>query len=141
MKRLVEWSLMPSSQNYWFKDTNLLKFCNVKNHWEGTGVGYTGHVDYTSNTRSVDSVDSFLLVKVARKEWPDSAVPQIICEAGCLLKRRVAVKKYTPVFAVLSNGTFFQFFAIDVDSVVYSSKCPYNSFKFEMEVNLYLSAG
>jgi hypothetical protein len=102
----------------------LLGFCEVKNDWEGTGFGYTGDVDYmfgSSKTKSVDTMDSFLLVVEAKKEWPDSAIPQVLCEAGCLLKKRLAAGKNTPVFAVLTNGLFFRFFAIDTDGVVYAS--------------------
>ncbi|KAJ3307784.1 hypothetical protein HDV04_002541 [Boothiomyces sp. JEL0838] len=103
---------------------NLLGFCEVKNDWEGTGFGYTGDVDYmfgSSKTKSVDNMDSFLLVVEAKKEWPDSAVPQVLCEAGCLLRKRLAAGKNTPVFAVLTNGLLFRFFAIDTDGVVYAS--------------------
>ena len=103
----------------------LLGFCEVKNDWEGSGFEYTGDVDYmlgTSKNRSVEAMDSFLLVVEAKKEWPDKAVAQVLCEAGCLLKKRLAKGKNTPVFAVLTNGIFFRFFAIDVDSVVYSSE-------------------
>ena len=102
----------------------LLGFCEVKNDWEGTGFGYTGDVDYmfgSSKTKSVDTMDSFLLVVEAKKEWPDSAIPQVLAEAGCLLKKRLAAGKNTPVFAVLTNGLLFRFFAIDIDGVVYSS--------------------
>ena len=102
----------------------LLGFCEVKNDWEGTGFGYTGDVDYmfwSSKTKSVDTMDSFLLVVEAKKEWPDSAIPQVLAEAGCLLKKRLAAGKNTPVFGVLTNGTDFRFFAIDTDSVVYAS--------------------
>jgi hypothetical protein len=102
----------------------LLGFCEVKNDWEGTGFGYTGDVDYmfgSSKTKSVDTMDSFLLVVEAKKEWPDSAIPQVLAEAGCLLKKRLAAGKKTPVFAVLTNGLLFRFFAIDIDGVVYSS--------------------
>jgi hypothetical protein len=93
--------------------------------WEGTGFGYTGDVDYmfwSSKTKSVDTMDSFLLVVEAKKEWPDSAIPQVLCEAGCLLKKRIAAGKNTPVFAVLANGLFFRIFAIDTDGMVYASK-------------------
>ena len=103
----------------------LLGFCEVTNDWEGSGFEYTGDVDYmlgTSKNRSVEAMDSFLLVVEAKKEWPDKAVAQVLCEAGCLLKKRLAKGKNTPVFAVLTNGIFFRFFAIDVDSVVYSSE-------------------
>jgi hypothetical protein len=103
----------------------LLGFCEVKNDWEGTGFGYTGDVDYmfgSSKTKSVDTMDSFLLVVEAKKEWPDSAIPQVLCEAGCLLKKRLAAGKDTPVFAVLTNGLLFRFFAIDTNGVVYSSE-------------------
>jgi hypothetical protein len=102
----------------------LLGFCEVKNDWDGPGFGYTGDVDYmfgTSKTKSVDTMDSFLLVVEAKKEWPDSAIPQVLAEAGCLLKKRLAAGKNTPVFAVLTNGLLFRFFAIDTDGVVYSS--------------------
>jgi hypothetical protein len=87
--------------------------------------GYTGAVDYmlgSSKTKSVDTMDSFLLVVEAKKEWPDSAIPQVLAEAGCLLKRRLAAGKNTPVFAVLTNGTDFKFFAVDTDGVVYASE-------------------
>ena len=103
----------------------LLGFCEVKNDWEGAGFGYTGDVDYmfgSSKTKSVDTMDSFLLVVEAKKEWPDSAIPQVLAEAGCLLKKRLAAGKNTPVFAVLTNGLLFRFFAIDTDGVVYASK-------------------
>ncbi|OAJ40753.1 hypothetical protein BDEG_24453 [Batrachochytrium dendrobatidis JEL423] len=104
---------------------NLMGFCEVKNDWEGTGFGYTGDVDYmfgSSDTKSVDTMDSFLLVVEAKKEWPDSAIPQVLCEAGCLLKKRLAAGKETPVFAVLTNGLLFRFFAIDIDGIVYASE-------------------
>jgi hypothetical protein len=75
----------------------------------------------SSKTKSVDAMDSFLLVVEAKKEWPDSAIPQVLAEAGCLLKKRLSAGKNTPVFAVLTNGLFFRFFAIDIDGTVYSS--------------------
>lgn len=103
---------------------SLLGFCEVRNDWAGNSVCYAGCVDYmigTSFIRSVDNMDSFLLIVEAKKEWPDSAVPQVICEAGCLLKRRLAVGKKTPVFAALTNGFLFRFFAIDVDGTVFCS--------------------
>ena len=106
-----------------FNDS-LYGFCEVKNDWEGKGFGYTGDVDYmfgSSKTKSVDDMDSFLLVAQAKKEWPDSAIPQVLAEAGCLLKKRLAAEKKTPVFAALTNGLLFRFFAIDTDGVVYSS--------------------
>lgn len=58
----------------------------------------------------IEFMDIFLLVVVAKSEWPDSAVPQILSEAGCLLKRRLEQGRNTPVFAVLTNGTFYHFF-------------------------------
>ena len=57
----------------------------------------------------------------AKKEWPDSAIPQVITEAGCLLKKRLAAGKKTPVFAALTNGIDFRFFAIDIYGIVYAS--------------------
>ncbi|KAJ3334440.1 hypothetical protein HDU91_002732, partial [Kappamyces sp. JEL0680] len=77
-----------------------------------------------SKTKSVKTMDSFLLVVEAKKEWPDSAMAQVLVEAGCLLKKRLASGNKTPVFAVLTNGQLFRFFCIDVDGVVYSSGAP-----------------
>ncbi|EGF77735.1 hypothetical protein BATDEDRAFT_27416 [Batrachochytrium dendrobatidis JAM81] len=65
--------------------------------------------------------DIFFLVVEAKKEWLDSAVPQVLAKAGCLLKKRLAAGKNTPVLAVLTNGTLFRFFAIDTDGIVYAS--------------------
>ena len=59
----------------------------------------------SSKTKFVDTMDSFLFVVEAKKEWPDSAIPQVLCEAGCLLKKRLAAGKDTPVFAVLTNSS------------------------------------
>lgn len=105
----------------------LLGFCEVKNDWEGTGFRYTGDVDYmfgSSKTKSVDDMDSSLLVVEAKYEWPARSVAQTLAEAGCLLKKRLAAGKNTPVFAALTNGLLFRFFAIDTDGVVYSSGLP-----------------
>jgi hypothetical protein len=102
----------------------LLGFCEVKNDWEGTGFGYTGDVDYmfgSSNSKSVDDMDSFLVVVQAKYEWPAKSVAQTLAEAGCLLKKRLDAGRNTPVFAALTNGTDFRFFAIDTDGVVYAS--------------------
>lgn len=99
-------------------------YCEVKGNWEGTELSYTGDVDYmfgSSQLPVAKVTDTFVLVVEAKKEWHDSAVPQILCEAGCLLKKRLAAGKNTPVFAVLTNGTDFRFFAIDTDGVVYAS--------------------
>lgn len=71
-------------------------YCEVKNDWDGVGFGYTGNVDYmfgSSTDKTVQDLDSFLLIVEAKKEWPDSAVPQVIAEAGCLLKKRLAAGK------------------------------------------------
>jgi hypothetical protein len=99
-------------------------FCEVRNDWEGSGIKHTGTADYMIGSfpsRTAQTVDSFLLVIEAKKEWPDEAVHQVLCEAGCLLKNRQASGHETPVFAVLTNGTSYRFYAIDTDCVVYSS--------------------
>ena len=106
------------------ENEKLKGFCEVRNEWEGEGVRYTGAADYmlgTSKSQSLSNIDSFLLIVEAKKDWSDSAVPQVICEAGCLLRRRMDADKNTPVFAVLTNGLFFRFFAIDTNGEVYSS--------------------
>jgi hypothetical protein len=106
-------------------NNNLYGFCNVKMKWEGTGLGYYGNVDYMfapSKIQSDDNIDSYILIMQANYEWPISAIPQVVAQAGCLLKKRQAVGKNTPVFAVLTNGADFRFFAIDTDGVVYICK-------------------
>ncbi|TPX46155.1 hypothetical protein SeLEV6574_g03368 [Synchytrium endobioticum] len=109
-------------------ETDLTGFCEVNNSWSGTGFGYTGAVDYmigSSGSRdTADNLDSFFLVVQAKTEWPKSALPQVLAEAGCLLNKRLAAGKHTPVFAVLTNAQFFRFFAIDTDSIVYCSGAP-----------------
>ena len=75
----------------------LLGFCEVKNNWEGTGFGYTGDVDYmfgSSKTKSVDTIDSFLLVVQAKKEWPDmqshkSFVKLVVCSRNEWLLEKI----------------------------------------------------
>ena len=102
----------------------LMGYCEVKNDWEGEGLAYTGNVDYMfgfSKIRSVESMDACLLVVEAKNEWPKKSVYQAISEAGCLLKRRLAVGKNTPVFLVLTTWVLFRFFAIDIEGVVYCS--------------------
>ncbi|TPX46157.1 hypothetical protein SeLEV6574_g03384 [Synchytrium endobioticum] len=46
------------------------------------------------------------------------ALPQVLAEAECLLNKRLAAGKHTPV---LTNAELFWFFAIDTDSIVYCS--------------------
>jgi hypothetical protein len=102
----------------------LTGYCEVNNDWEAEGVKYNGTADYMIGTKKgpkSSSPDNYLLIVEAKKDWPESAVAQILAEAGCLLKRRMAAGKKTPVFAVLSNGVFFRFFAIDTLGTVCSS--------------------
>ena len=103
---------------------HLRGYCEVNNDLEfSNGVKYTGFTDYMIGTGlEPRSVDTLVLVVKAKGAWLPSAIfPQVICEAGCLLKRRIQAGKETPVFAILTNGENFQFFALDVDSKVYSS--------------------
>jgi hypothetical protein len=94
-------------------------YCEVRNDWNGSGFSYRGNVDYMIGAG--DRVESFLLVVEARKDFPDSSVAQVLAEAGCLLKNRQLAGKSTPVFAILTNAVNFQFFAIDTNSVVFTS--------------------
>ena len=61
-------------------------------------------------------------VLIAMLLEPDSTIPQVLCEAGCLLQKELAAGNKTAVFGVLTNGQLFRFFAIDVDGIVYSSE-------------------
>lgn len=93
---------------------NVWGFFEVPNGW--TGNAFTGFTDYMIGSKlKVGELDSMLLVVEAKLEWPRKAVWQVLIEAGCHLKTRMGAGKNTPVFAVLSNGTLFQFFAIDTD--------------------------
>jgi hypothetical protein len=58
----------------------LYGFCKVKNDWERPGFGHTGYVDYmfgSSITKSVDIMDSYLLVVKAMivASWSSSSSP------------------------------------------------------------------
>ncbi len=61
-------------------------YCEVKNDWSGQGFAYKGNVDVDYMIGA--GGDSFFLVVEAKKEWPNSAVAQVLAEAGCLLKNR-----------------------------------------------------
>jgi hypothetical protein len=55
-------------------------------------------------TKSVDTMDSFILVVQAKQEWPDNAVPQIITEA--VKKRLAAGKRHTCLLFLPMGRTF-----------------------------------
>ena len=100
-------------------------YYDVKNDWDGPGFEHIGNADYMfgfSRLNSVESMESLFFIIQARNEWPDQAVAKVICEAGCLLRSRQAAGKNTPVFAALTNGNLFRFFAIDTDGIVYASE-------------------
>ena len=104
-------------------DLNLTGFCEVPNDWTGSGFGYKGYLDYAfGSSKFIDDMDTLIMVLESKRDWPSTAVYQVLAEAGCFLKRRLEQDKMTPVFAVLSNGDFFRFFAIDEKSVVFCSK-------------------
>jgi hypothetical protein len=89
-----------------------LGFCIVKNDWDGTG--YTGHLDHTFGSSiciSVDTMDSYLLVVKAMivASWSSPSSP-----LRMTTQEKIACwKEYS---CVLTNGTYFRFFAIDTDS-------------------------
>ncbi|KAI8823070.1 uncharacterized protein EV422DRAFT_523234 [Fimicolochytrium jonesii] len=101
-------------------------FSEVEIKWSGACKGVTGNVDYLFGHADADDVeegmkDSFLIAVEAKKEWPDSAVRQAIAEGGVLLRYRQKNNKTGPVFVVLTNATFWVFYCIDNNGVVYSS--------------------
>lgn len=101
-------------------------FGEVDNSWKGSEVEYSGTVDYMIGSglyedSTASDIDSFILAVDAKLDWPIDALAQVLAEAGCLLRNRLAVGKKTPVFAILTNSKFFKFFAIDIDGTVYSS--------------------
>ncbi len=106
----------------------LTGYCNVNNDYETSRVAYSGNVDYLlgfwEETNAAGRLDAKVLVVQAASHCPDHAIAQVICHAGCLLRRRVALyDKKTPVYAVLTIGYgMFQFLLLDVDGTAYSSR-------------------
>jgi hypothetical protein len=108
-------------------DKKLRVFCEVKNDWIGPGFYYTGSVDYmigSGCTIGNTEVDSCLVCVEAKKEGIDSGIAQILAELGCLQKNRLIKGKNSPVFGILTNGTIYQFYSIDMNSIVYCSGSP-----------------
>ncbi len=104
--------------------------CNVSNDYEADGVAYSGDVDYLigswERTDTSRILDANVLVVRAESDWPDPPIAHVICHAGCLLKRRLALGKKTPVYAVMATGSgLFEFILLDVDGTVYNSRVHY----------------
>lgn len=119
----------------------LMGYCGVKNDWEGPRFGFSGEVSIIfgmSPSRSVEKLDSCLMLDVAEESWPDTAVPRVLAKGGCLLQNRLAGGKHTPVFAALTNGFMFRFFSIDVDCVVNSSGIYLLQVGDDGHINIYL---
>ena len=89
---------------------------------------FSGIVDYSIGTK--DLVSQLLVIEVKAGMDREAAETQLLVLAGCVLRRRLAETKATPVFAVLTDGAFFQFYAIDNrDSTVYSSRVIYLDYR------------
>jgi len=87
---------------------------------ETTDAKYRGRADYTIQTHLQES--HLIVIEAKGRLLSHDAIYQTLAVAACLLKTRRNEGKYTPVFAVLTNGTFFRFFVIDVDGQVSSSR-------------------
>ena len=87
--------------------------------WKQNGLRFNGFIDLVMTN---DDKSSILLVVEAKNGWQANlGVFQLLAEAGCLLRSREKIGKKTPVFAILSDGCHFKFFAIDErDGAVYS---------------------
>lgn len=119
-RSLIDNILIESLRNC--DNPRLTWFHNVENKWEGAGIRYTGEADYmlgTSRQRHRCKTDSFLVVSQAKSFWGQEHYAQMVCEMGCLLRRRLAVGKETPVFGILTDASHFKFFAVDTNNVVY----------------------
>ncbi|KNC97014.1 uncharacterized protein SPPG_07829 [Spizellomyces punctatus DAOM BR117] len=101
-------------------------FLEVDLEWRGPNKGATGIVDYLLGHGGGDDVDdvkkdSFLIAVEAKKEWPNSAIPQAIAGGGTLLRYRQKYGRSGPVFVILTNATLWNFYCIDDAGVVYGS--------------------
>jgi hypothetical protein len=58
------------TESLYYSNANLTAFCETDNRWSGTGIEYTGNVDYmigSFDTReTAENIDSFLLVVEAK---------------------------------------------------------------------------
>lgn len=85
------------------------------NNWE-----YYGHTDILicrSTKRAIDSRNVCLVMMEVSGDW-DGAIPELICQVGCWKAQRSDIFDDMPIFAILTNGHSFQFFAMD-QSVLY----------------------
>ena len=109
--------LLPILYEALMKTKNILHIIEEKNHeWHGSDMWYKGSLDYCLVN---ENNDSCLLVVEAKRHM--TGLHQVLCQAGCLLRERLASGKVTPVFAVLTNGQIFRFLSIDTDGTAYSS--------------------
>jgi hypothetical protein len=109
------------------KDSQLRGYCDVQIEWIGDHVIFEGILDYMIGYTSNDGrLNSRFLIVEAKKGWlPEASVWQTVSQAGCLMKNRLEAGKNTPVFAALSDGDHFRFFAVDTDMKVYCSQTIY----------------
>ena len=91
-------------------------FQNEPQRWKSKTVQYTGVLDYVIGS-TAGSSRMFLIE--AKDSWSDQSVYQVVMQLGCLQKQR---SDKTPVFALLTNGLFYRFFAIDAEMTVYASR-------------------
>ena len=91
-------------------------------HFTTGNVILSGKADYMIVD---DNQDSRLVVVESGRDWPEKVVFQTLAEAACLMRKRFAENKFTPVFAILTNSEFYRFFALDIDNTVYASRKRY----------------
>lgn len=92
-----------------------------RHNCECGGIEFAGVADYAISND--DSSSQLIVVAVKARLDEISAQLQLLAQAGSLLRQRGVHHRASPVFAVLANGQFFRFYAIDDrDSTVYSSR-------------------
>ena len=106
------------------KELNAAGHCEVKLDWDTSSFSFSGNADYLIGSKHKapkKHSDWFLLVVEAKKEWSDQAIWQLLAQSACIQNHRISSQSpnIAPVFAVLTNGFRFQFFAVDDSKQVF----------------------
>eukprot|EP00732_Lithocolla_globosa_P006420 Lithocolla_globosa_v1_NODE_7468_length_943_cov_1.843468.p1 type:complete len:271 gc:universal NODE_7468_length_943_cov_1.843468:885-73(-) len=105
---------------------HLRAFGEVPLKWVEGRIGVHGPADYGIGFSELvgDKIpqEIFLFILEAKKDWPGKSVWQLLAQAGAVRKEQISKgKTNTTVYAVLSNGEFWQFFQIGEDGAVIGS--------------------
>ena len=115
-------------------------FPQVEESWEGGKYIFRGVLHYAIATE--DQASQMFVVEVKAVWGSKISQWQLLAEAGCILKNRLAKGRKTPVMAVLTDGSHFQFFAIDErDLTVYASRVIFLDYRSMTDLSSYSELG